>query len=242
MNPFFNWIRESLKADYENLAWIPLVLKSLLLLLVSACTLLLIGLTAMTIVNNIENILVTVGAIGCMFWFLAEMVRPKPAPALPEPSVMEYDPITLENTYKMIRKNLCTVLGEVGEMVRLKKPASFSQMDAPTHYDVIAKAPIYHYLARKASEEIDPFSMVGILQNSIEQKLNNRELDGITQTAYFYNGQVYPSLMVDNVRDLGAYVQIDIAIASEYYCKYREARIYNQMDQAETVRPCDREF
>lgn len=53
----------------------------------------------------------------------------------------------------------------------------------------------------------------------------------------FYNGQSYPALMIDNVRDLGSYVQIDVAIASEYYYKYRESRIYNHMSSSNPGRP-----
>ena len=80
------------------------------------------------------------------------------------------------------------------------------------------------------------------LQNAIEQRLNNNEVDGITQTAYFYNGQVVPSIMIDNVREMGNYVQIDVAIASDYYCKYRERRIYENMNSSDSANVHDRDF
>lgn len=48
--------------------------------------------------------------------------------------------------------------------------------------------------------------------------------------------------MVDNVRDVGSYIQVDLAIASEYYCKYRERRIYNNMAQSNSGRPQDKYF
>ena len=35
--------------------------------------------------------------------------------------------------------------------------------------------------------------------------------------------------MVDKVSDIGNFVQVDIAIVSEMYCKYRKQRIYNAM-------------
>lgn len=131
---------------------------------------------------------------------------------------------------------------EVADIVKLRKPASLSQMDAPTHYDVIARVPVYHFLATKLTDDVDLFDLTGILQNTIEQKLNNHELDGIQQTSFFYNGQAYPSLMVDNIRDLGSYVQIDVAIASEHYCRYRENWIYNSISQSGSGRPRDRDF
>ena len=80
------------------------------------------------------------------------------------------------------------------------------------------------------------------MQNAIEQRLNNNEIDGITQTAYFYNGQVFPAIMVDNVREMGNYVQVDVAIASDYYCKYRERRIYENMASGNSSSIYDRDF
>jgi len=142
----------------------------------------------------------------------------------------------------MLRKNLCSILGDIGDITRLRKPATLSQMDSPTHFDIKSKAVIYHFLALKQSDEIDTFSIVGIIQNAIEQRLNNNEIEGITQMAFFYNGQVYPSIMIDNVQDLGNYVQIDMAIASDFYCKYRERRIYNNMNQSGSIKLHDKDF
>lgn len=239
----FKKIYTSLDNDCKNGRWWRFGFKILGLILVCLCIAFLIFSITVVIINNIENIVITIGAIGCCFAIICNIFSEKKAEtAPPDTSIMEYDPITLENTYKMIRKNLCTVLGEITDIVKLKKPASLSQMDAPTHYDVIARAPVYHFLALKLSDEIDMFNLVGILQNTIEQKLNNHELDGIPQISYFYNGQAYPALMVDNIRDLGNYVQIDIAIASEYYCKYRNSRIYNNMNQSSAGRPIDKDF
>ena len=48
--------------------------------------------------------------------------------------------------------------------------------------------------------------------------------------------------MVDKVLDCGNMLQIDIAIASEYYCKYREQRIYNSLNTSNTGIVHDKEF
>lgn len=234
-------ILSSIINDYHDKHWGKLIFKILGSLIVILCMGLLLGNLAILILDNIEGIVVKIGAIACFFMILFSFLPQKPPVTPPDPP-MDYDPITLESTYNMIRKNLCSVIGDIADVTRLRKPASLSQMDCPTHYDVVAKAVIYHFLVLKQSGEIDTFSIIGILQNAIEQRLNNNEVEGITQTDYFYNGQVYPSIMVDNVQDLGNYIQIDIAISSEYYCKYRERRIYNNMNQTGIIKPKDKEF
>lgn len=239
----FTTIWDSLKTDYENGKWVILGLKTIALAVVLICVGTVIYIFTYKVLQHLEEIIITIGAAACFFTILFSFLpKKRHTPAPVDTGIMEYDPITLENTYRMLRKNLCTVLGEVGDIVKLRKPASLSQMDAPTHYDVIARVPVYHYLASKLADDVDMFNLMGILQNTIEQKLNNHELDGIQQTTYFYNGQAYPSLMVDNVRDLGNYVQIDVAVASEYYCKYRENRLYNSVSQPGSGRPQDRDF
>lgn len=243
MFQFFKQLYYSLKENYYNKRWGILILKISAILILTICTGIVIFIIASAIINNIEHIIITIGSIGCIaVIFLNFFKKKEPAPALPDNSIMEYDPITLESTYKMLRKNLCSVIGDVSEIAKLKKPSALSQMDAPTHFDIVSKCAIYHFLALKQTEEIDTFSMIGILQNAIEQRLNNNEMEGITQTAFFYNGQAYPSIMVDNVQDVGNYIQVDIAIVSEYYCKYRERRIYNSMNQSNPGRPQDKYF
>lgn len=232
----------SLINNYKEKRWLTLILKAVCMIIVSLCMGMLLGELAFFILENIEEIVVTIGAIACFFIILFSFLPKKQIQAVPETSIMEYDPITLEATYKIIRKNLCSVIGDIGEIVKLRKPATLSQLDAPTHFDIISKAVVYHFLALKQSDEIDTFNIIGILQNAIEQRLNNNELEGITQTIFFYNGQAYPSIIIDNVQDLGNYVQIDVAIASEFYCKYRERRIYNNMNQSISTKPHDKDF
>lgn len=236
-------VYDSLDNDCNNKHWWRFIFKLLSIILVAASMGLLLFSIAIVIINNIENIVITIGAIGCFFAIIFGKFSQKRVDSPQQDNtMMEYDPITLENTYKIVRKCLCNVLCEVSDIIKVRKPASLSQMDAPIHYDVVAKAPIYHFLATKLTNDVDLFNLEGILQNTIEQKLNNHELDGMPQMSYFYNGQAYPALMVDNVRELGNYIQIDIAIASEHYCKYRERRIYNNMSQSDSDRPTDREF
>lgn len=244
MIELINLIVSSFLNNYYDKQWGRLILKSIGIVIVAICMSFLLGNLAILILDNIEGIVITIGAIFCFFTILFSFLPKKQVEveAKPKASIMEYDPITLEATYKIIRKNLCSVLGDISEITKLRKPTTLSQLDCPTHFDIISKAVVYHFLALKQSDEIDTFNVIGILQNTIEQRLNNNEVEGITQTIFFYNGQAYPSIMIDKVQDLGNYVQIDVAIASEFYCKYRERRIYNNMNQSATIKPHDKDF
>ncbi len=241
---FFKQTYYSLEDNYYDKRWGILTLKILAILIIISCTGIVIFFIASAIINNIENIIITIDSIGCITAIFLNFFKKKEPdiPALPESSIMEYDPITLESTYKLLRSNLCSIIGDVADIARLRKPATVTQMDAPRHFDIIAKCPVYHFLVLKQSQEIDTFTTLGIIQNSIEQRLNNNEMEGITQTVFFYNGQTYPSIMVDNVQDTGSYIQVDLAVTSEFYCKYRERRIYNNMTSSSSSRPQDKYF
>lgn len=137
-------IYDSLQENYENSEWVKFILKILALLIVLICTGLVLLAVVVFIIDHIEKIVVTIGAIGSIaiiFLSLIPKRTAKPAP-LPE-AVLEYDPITLETTYRLIRKNICSIVGDVYEIIKVRKPTTLSQMDCPTHYDVVAKAVIY---------------------------------------------------------------------------------------------------
>ncbi len=234
----------SIQNDFYNKHWVWFILKLLISIVGLICMGLLLGKITVLIIYNIESIVVTIGAIFIFFMLLAQFIpkRTEKPVVQPESTTIEFDPITLETTYSLIRKNLCSILGDVAEIIKIRKPGTLSQMDSPTHYTIVSNAVIYHYLAVKTADEVDIFNAIGILQNALEQRLNNNEVEGITQTHFLYKSQAYPSLMVDNIKDTGVYVQIDIAIASEYYCKYRERRIYNNMNRSGVIRPQDKDF
>lgn len=237
-------IIQSLDENYENKEWGWLALKIIGLMVVLCCTTLLLVALAFKLIEHINQIVVTVGSISCFFLILYSFIPKKkkePDFQSQDSNILEYDPITLENTYRTLRRGLSTVIGEVADIIKVKTPSSLSQLDCPTHFSVVSRAVVYHFLLLKASEKFDVSRANGILQNAIENKLNNQEMDGITQSYFFYNGQIYPSLLIDNVKDLGQYVQVDIAIASDYYCAYRSRRIQNMM-QTGNIAIKDRDF
>jgi len=236
-------ITDSILTNYYEKQWFRLILKIIGFIFVIACMALVIANILYFIMQNIENIAITIGALAFFFSIVLSLLPKKKAKIEPpDSSIIEFNAITLETTYNLIRKNLCSIIADIADMIKLRKPATLSQMDAPTHYDIVGNAVIYHYLLIKQSDEVDTYNILGVIQNTIEQRLNNREIDGITQTHFFYRSQVYPILMVDNVRDLGSCVQVDIAIASEHYLKHRERRIYNNINQFAPINSHDRDF
>jgi hypothetical protein len=245
MSDLFYKILQSLDEDYEDKKWGWLALKIIGLMVILCCTTLLLVALGFKLIEHINQIVVTIGSISCFFLILYSFIPKKkkePDFQSPDSNILEYDPITLENTYRTLRRGLSIVIGEVADTIKVKTPSSLSQLDCPTHFTVISRSIIYHFLVAKISTaEFDVSRANGILQNAIENKLNNQEMDGITQSCFFYNGQIYPSLLIDNVKDLGQYVQIDIAIASDYYCAYRSRRIQNMM-QTGNIAIKDRDF
>lgn len=206
-------------------------LKILAVIIAMVCTVFALSWLLYLFIINFETIIITAGLICCIIGgIIAILPKKKSAQESKDNTAsdnsLKYDPITLENTYKLIRNSLCFILGETYDIIKVRKPASYSQLDSPTHYSIVGNVPIYHYLVSKQGGEVDVYTAMGILQNSFEQKLNNNELPGLSQSVFFYNGQAYPALMVDAVRDLGSFIQVNIAVASEYYCKYRQQRLY----------------
>ncbi len=227
---------DNIDKDISKKKWVRVVAKCSALIGVGVC----IGLCVLWLVaflfNHIDYVIIVVGGIGSIILIIRSALpeRPKQKEEVvriqKSENVMEYDAIILDNTYKRIREGMFYIIIEIADLIGVKKPASSSQMDAPTHYDIISNVPVYHLLVAKTGSENDVYTVMGLLQNVLEQKLNNNEFNGISQNVTFYNGQAYPSIMIDNVRNLGNMLQIDVVIVSGRYCKYREQRMYNQMN------------
>lgn len=108
----FKKIWDSLKSDYENGAWIMLTLKLAVIIIVLICGGTVLYIVTYKILQHLEEIVITIGAAFCFFVILFSFLPKKqPAPAPVETTIMEYDPITLENTYRMLRKIYARFLG-----------------------------------------------------------------------------------------------------------------------------------
>lgn len=238
----------SIDADIEQKKWVRGIVKCLLLVIVGACTVLCILWFIAFLFNHIDYVIIVVGGIGSIILLIRSALperpkqREKAVYIKKNESMIGYDTITLESTYKRIREGMFHIITETADLIGVKKPTSSSQMDAPTHYDIISNVPVYHLLVAKIGGENDVYTIMGLLQNVLEQKLNDNEFNGISQTVFFHNGQAYPSIMIDNVRNLGNMLQIDVVIVSGHYCRYRERRMHEQINKNLFDNPRDDDF
>lgn len=148
-----------------------------------------------------------------------------------------------ESNYTIIRQCLFSTLAENASVLNLVKPERISELDSPSQ--TILKGNVYmcQFVVLKKGES-DPQNIKEILQIRLAQKLNALEFAGITQTTYIHNGNAYPILCIDEVNDIGTYIQIDIAWASENYCNLlnarTQARFLNMQPQKSII--TDRDF
>lgn len=133
-----------------------------------------------------------------------------------------------ENNYSTVRQCLFSVLSEYADILNLVKPEIESELNC--HPKTAFKGNVYvcQFLVPKMGEA-NPGKIKEILQTRIRQKLSAFEFAGIAQTNYIYKGIAYPILCVDDVRDTGIHVQIDMAWASERYCSLLDSREYARM-------------
>ena len=215
---------------FNDKKYIKLSLLLLGIILSAACTGFVLYMIISLIVTHLIEIVTTIGGIIIFFSVLINFFSKKKTEEEPVTSVMDYDPIVLESTYSLIRKNLAVIVSDISEIIKLKKPATVMQMDAPSHYDIVGNVPIYHYMFFKITEKADIDVILGVLQTTINQRLESNSFEGITQSRFLYNSASYPSILVDNVIDTGSFIQVDIAIASESYCRHRKQRLYNAIN------------
>lgn len=199
-----------------------------------SCSIFAFYMVAVLIFNHFIEIVTVLGTIFLIISGIIGLFSKNSTVSEPEPSIIEHDPIILESTYSLIRRNMAIIVADVSDLIKIKKPATLMQMDAPSHYDVVGNVPIYHYLFYKLEEKADVDVILGILQTTITQRLECNSFDGITQSRFLYESASYPSIMVDNVVDIGNFVQVDIAVVSASYCSYRKKRIYNAMSNGYT--------
>lgn len=234
--------------DWEKRRYLSLFLKSVALIIALVCTAYLLAVVLLLIVTYKETIAEVIGMVVCIGILILGFGASKKKKDTKEEDMdqamyFSFDPVVLESTYYMIRNNIGMILCETADLLKLRKPAVPSQMDLPTHCDIIWKTPIYHLMVRKTDEDIDVDEIKGILQTTIQQKADNHELDGIpANSTVFCNGMKYPILMVDAVRDRGDWVQIDLAITTNDYIKYRDKCIYDQIARYDRAVTKDKDF
>lgn len=148
-----------------------------------------------------------------------------------------------ESNYSTVRQCLFSTLSENADILNLVKPERLSELDSPSR--TIFKGNVYmcqFVVVKKGDTNSEKIKEM--LQIRIGQKLSAHEFAGITQTQYIYNGTAYPILCIDEVRDNGTFVQLDIAWASEHYCSLLNARAHTRMQylQPQNINSRDSDF
>lgn len=129
----------------------------------------------------------------------------------------ESEKTLLESNYIAVRQCIYSVLMEIADKVNLAKPQTLSEMDSPSRVIFKGNVPMCQFLVLK-TQEISTSAIKEIMQIRIAQRLTSTEFAGITQTTYIYDGQAFPILCIDDVLDVGSYIQVDVAWANEAYC------------------------
>ena len=185
---------------------------------------------------NFEAILTIVGGYGLVYVFFHEWRKSKKEEKLREEERCitilnrqreenaETEKALLESNYIIVRKCFHSVIMDIADHVHLKKPTSLSELDSPSRMVSKGNVTMYQFVALKTSQEMNPAVIKDVLQTRMTQKLSSNEIAGLSQTTYIYEGQAFPLLCIDEVVDIGNYIQIDLAWASESYCRLIQDR------------------
>lgn len=230
----------SFAEDKANKRWGKYILKWIAYITACACLGYVIGEVVELVLDYKEQIAMAIGSVICIGILYLGFSTKKEVPTEEKPqendSILSFDENDLEHTYLKLQEDLFVPVSENADLLNVRKPTSTRQSEALTHYDIVGKVPVYHFMYAKAVENININDMFRLLEKIVEEKLDDREMDGFPPS-FIYNGISYPSIMVHNVRDAGDYVQIDIVITSEEYLKHRTQRMYRRMmkQQKQTV-------
>ncbi|WP_169009337.1 hypothetical protein [Faecalispora jeddahensis] len=121
-----------------------------------------------------------------------------------------------------VRQIIFDVLQDVGRLVNLEPPTSLSSLDAPVHF-TFQNGTLFFYYAVLKQGTVDCQKVLALLQDRLQQKALANEL-GLQPTSIVFRGVAYPIIMVDKVTDMGSYIELRIAWASEAYLSQRGSR------------------
>lgn len=233
-------------ADIKNKKWLKFIAKFIAYLAAGGCAGYTIGVIIELLIKYRENIVFGFGAllILIVFGFGFTVDKPKKeVPVSPENNaiLIDFDIEYVESTYKKLRFVLFYLLLEEADILKLRKPASPSQLDAPVHYDVFGvNTIIYHYLVFKAGE-VNCDEILRFLEKSLDDKLSNYEVDGF-QPDVLCGGIAYPSIIIDSVREAGEFVQINLVIPTDEYLRHRQRQLYRRMITSSQTSFKDKDF
>lgn len=179
--------------------------------------------------RHIEPIMLSAFALAVIFYYLKERTEERQKAQVEmarqaQESTAFAEQALAENGYEIVRECLYKVLSDISDTIGLVRPDHLSQLDSPARYVKKGNVLFYQLVANKKEVVIDPNAVKQVLQMRISQRLNAQEFSGITQATYIYKGKPYPILYVDEVVDVGNYIQIDITWVGDTYCEYLRSK------------------
>ena len=126
---------------------------------------------------------------------------------------------TAENNYISVRKCIFVVLREAGASLNLIPPISMTDIDSQIRLSDNGSYVLLHYVCQK-NGNVDVKVIQDVLSNKIIQKLRADEFNHLPEPFYPYEGRSYPIIMIDNIIDVGAYINIDVVICNKEYCEH----------------------
>ncbi len=127
--------------------------------------------------------------------------------------------MTAENNYSAVGKCLFAVLKDAAATLSLVAPTSLSDLEPQIRVSDNGSYILLHYVCQKRSD-VDTDIIKEVLNNRIAQKLRADEFHHLSETYCNYDGRYYPIIMVDDVVDVKAYVNIDMVMTNEAYCEH----------------------
>lgn len=245
-------IVDGVRALWDEKRYVKLGLVLLLLIAAAVVTLSLIVSTLVAVKNfvvqNQTLVFITTFALVTFFGWIYDRAEQRrklqsqaEQQAREEAQFMEES--LAQNNYDIVRQCLFNVLSDVADTISLIKPDRLSQLDSPAKYAKKGNVLFYQYLILKKEAVIDPHAVKQVLQTRISQRLQAQEFAGITETSHYYKGQMYPLLYLDEVIDVGNYIQVDITWVSDTYCEYlRNKTLFRHECGQAPAQPRDTDF
>lgn len=241
MKELFEKLCISLANDKAEKRWGRFILKWLVYILAVSCMAYVIAEVLGLVFAYKEEIAKAIGMVVCIgilyLGFSDKKKVPEEEKQQENDSILSFDENALEDTYGKLQHEMFFLMMDNYELLNLRKPLTCNQIEAISHYDIVGKVPVYHFLYEKAVENINTDDMERILENIINVALEERDIMSFPPS-FPHGGVSYPSIMVHNVRNAGPYVQINLVITSDDYLKVRKQRkqrgIMRQQKQIDT--------
>lgn len=126
---------------------------------------------------------------------------------------------TAENNYVSVGRCIFTVLREAGSTLNLVSPNSITDIESQIHVSDNGSYVLLHYMCQKHGN-VDVEVIREVLSNKIAQKIRADEFNHLSETFYLYEGRSYPIIMIDNIIDVGAYINLDVVVCNKEYCEH----------------------